>query len=126
MDNIIYKVVNKWSGSCTVPRMSDYYLIYDKGTIVTAIKGSLGIMCFENERCAANFSRYFLSVGVYKILKVRGIGDAHYPPKISSMYVRNSFEISPLTAFYEHWAHPSWYVSPPKGTVCYLQVEVLT
>lgn len=150
----IYKVVTRndrysfsyfhWNG----PNETNTYILeYHKGKIVKAIKGTVGIMCFSAKIYAQDFMtdqhRSFMHhLQRLMVIKVRPIGKVKHPRQISGF-------LSPLVIndFYKRFKkinefRPSdkeikdnngrfgssriWICKPPKGTVCYNSVEVLT
>lgn len=124
-----------------------YILEYHKGKTVKAVKGSVGIMCFESKAYAENFVKeqhtsFRKHIQRLIVIKVRPIGKVKHPRLISGV-------LSPVAIndFYERFTRidefkPSdkeikdnnnrfgsgrlWITEPPKGTVCYNSVEVLT
>lgn len=151
---VLYKVVtrnDRYSFSYFHWKQPDvanmYILEYHKGKTVKAIRGTVGIMCFEAEICAQDFMTdqhrsFSLHIQRLMIIKVRPIGKAKYPRQISGV-------LSPvaISDFYKRFKKinefkPSdeeiednnirlgsdrlWIAGPPKGTVCYNSVEVLT
>lgn len=119
---VVYKVIHLDERSSFIVYVGNKYCLhYQLNTIVKAIKETLGIMCFESKGYAEIFVE---QQGVHlkrelKIIEVRPIGKASYPTKISHSISGNS-----LDYFYED--NSLLIMNPPKGTVCYKSVEVLT
>lgn len=150
-NKVVYKVVtrdDRYSFSYFHQKKVNLYILeYHKGRIVKAVKGSVGIMCFEEEIFAKDFMiEQHRSFGHYfqnlMIIKVRPIGEVKHPSQISGV-------LSPIAIndFYKRFKRinefrPSdkeiedinkrfgddrlWICSPPQGTVCYNEVEVLS
>ena len=101
-----------------------FTITYIKGKIVKAIKGTLGIFCFETRKDAEDF------IGVeglkYRILKVEPIGECTTPKKVVEFKLFDTDEGS-LNLFYnQNYAFLNINHSIPKGTVCCEAVRVLT
>lgn len=124
---IRYKVVYKNDrSSCSASIL--YRLYYPKDTIVTAIKKTLGIFCFENYIRAQEFiqSNDFDDFDDFMILRVKPIGRKINTniTKIPSTY--------DIFSFYEtieesrgKYLEQKGYIGVPLGTVLYKQVYVL-
>ncbi len=127
--------------------VNTYILEYHKGKIVKAIKGTVGIMCFEKEMYAKAFIRdqhscFRQHIQRLIIIKVRPIGKVKYarqvsgvlsPDAIDDFYKRfktiNIFRPSDkeIKDNYNRFGSARlWISEPPQGTVCYDEVEVLT
>lgn len=152
-NKVVYKVVtrnDRYSFSYFHWKRPDetnmYILEYHKGRIVKAIKGSVGIMCFEKEMYAKAFvkdqHRSFRHIQRLIIIEVRPIGRVKHPRRISGVLTPIA-----ITDFYKRFKNISaskpsdteiidnnnrfgsnrlWISAPPQGTVCYNSVEVLT
>jgi len=111
----------------------EFFPKYLKGTIVRAVRGSAGIMCFESVRHAEWFiSEVYVPRAVRehaKIIKVRGIGPSSTPTEVVSgcgmhpwrlveRYTRLPSLQRQLSPYY------SCHRSPP-GTIAFKVVEVL-
>lgn len=153
-NRVVYKVVtenDRYSFSYfhwKIERKVNMYILeYHKGKIVKAVKGTVGIMCFENEEYAKAFVReqhdsFRQKIERLIVIEVRPIGKVKHPRQISGV-------LSPIAIhdFYKKFktinkSRPSdreikdnnntfgsarlWISAPPQGTVCYNSVEVLT
>lgn len=119
---IVYKVVHSESrNSFGLIRYNRYCMYYPLKAIVKAIKGSVGIMCFETKESAEIFisHQYVWEKEELEIIDVRPIGKANYPKSVSAQTTEGA-----LNNFYEDEAIVTMH--PPKGTVCYKSVKVLT
>lgn len=119
-EKIAYKVVMKTRESCSA--CGKYKLKYEKGDIVKAVSGTLGIFVFNCESLAKLFKEMFPGKGVLmEVIKVRVIGQARSPVSISSSIYETGIE-----RFYKG-IHDTTYgqMLPPHGTMCYPEVEVL-
>lgn len=118
---VVYKIIHSNTRrSYSMTEYNRYCIIYHVNTIVKAIKGSVGIMCFETKEYAEKFVKiqYIWPSGDVDIIDVHPIGKAKYPKTISAQTIEDSLNI-----FYEDEAILT--MSPPEGTVCYNSVEVL-
>ena len=115
---IYYKVVNNSRESITV-RNRKYRKIYEKGKIIRSDPNTLGIFCFENVEDAMRFA-----CDDDIILKVKSIGRKKKPLRILHW---ESICEKYLDLFYSDEENSDLFdvVFPPKGTVCYPEVEVL-
>jgi len=119
---VVYKIVqSEHRNSFSVVEFNRYCKHYYPNTIVKAVKGTLGVMCFETKEDAKGFinSQCVWVEEELDIIDVRPIGKAHYPKSICAQT-----EEDVLNNFYEGESMITMY--PPKGTVCYDSVEVLT
>ena len=112
---IRYKAVSDTYKSCIIPYQSPYSLSYKIGETVKANKNTLGIMCFKTLKDAQKFWNG-------KILRVKTIGRGKNPKAISMPTTEN------LRNFYGKRSHSEWFgiIPPPKGTLCYPAVKVLS
>ena len=126
---IYYKIVDS-NLRCSYIVQNDapkYCLDYQPNTIVHAIEGSMGIMCFKTYEQAKEFRVLCGERG--KIIKVRGIGRPTYPKFHSQMWSNSGFD------WYYHWKNIrkkalcqlgiSKTGMNPEGTICFKAVEVL-
>jgi len=120
---IAYKVVNPERGSIMVdkykrfgeycPEENKYYLKYPKGQIVEAVKGSLGIFCFETKESAIAWLGDKEDILMIEPL-TEGHKPKHFQKGISEEY---------LDAFYEN---PEMYFENIlRGTICFDKIKVL-
>lgn len=117
---IRYKAVTRNRKSLIVE--GKYELTYKKGSVVKAMKNTLGIMCFKTEETAI---AYMADVGHLhplgpRIIEVMTKGKGSRPP-LMSIFTNDK----DLDGFYSIGITIST-AAPPKGTVCYQQVKVLT
>jgi hypothetical protein len=144
--DFVYKVVNMDRTSYASEKGSKYSLKYPKDGIVEAIPGSLGLMCFTNKKNARAFINKdffdggigcFIKMMVYKILffnspdnldyyfpiiiKVKPLSEGSLP-----MLICNRFNNYRYDEFYEGRRSQFNTCVPPKGTVCYDKIKVLT
>jgi hypothetical protein len=100
-------------------KLEKYFPIYKNGAIINSVKGSPGIMCFENMDNVDIFldRERFRILGIsYRIIKVKGIGRKKIRPAIQS---RCGGSISNL--IFNSWNT----MKAPIGTVTYKSVKVL-
>ena len=139
---IKYKVLKANRQSIIVPETSRFCLKYKKDTIVKCVKGSIGIMVFENRHDALEFSNRVQTIHNI-IIKVRPIGKAkNIPVRIAAFNIYkpyaatkniNRFNILLSTIKYYSESDKisaihkaAWaYNIVPQGTQCYNAVEVL-
>jgi hypothetical protein len=100
-----------------------FTLTYNKGTIVKAIKGTLGIMVFKNrwqaEMFAETHSNGCLLSDPFIVIRVRTFSRGVVPKEIS-----RRIDAHDIALFYKH-LYRSFPGSPPMGTICYDKVEVI-
>ncbi len=114
---IRYKVIFEKSRK-SIYAQGSYTLVYDKDTIVKAIKGSLGVMVFKRRRQAKRFMDQRLMRASMMIIRVRTFSRGVVPKRISAQVSDYS-----IKNFYsEVW---STETAPPVGTICYDRVGVL-
>ena len=94
-----------------------YSLDYAKGTIVRAIKGTLGVAVFKTRKQAERFLIIY-SILPHQLIRVRPIGRGK-----SVEYISNQIEESELDIFYSEKAIT--VMKSPPGTVFYPAVEVI-
>jgi len=144
--DFVYKVVTMVRTSYASEKGSKYSLKYPKDGIIEAIPGSLGLMCFTNKKDARAFINkdffnggvgYFIKIMIYKILfhlsddssdcyfpkiiKVKPLSEGSLP-----MLICNRFNNYRYDEFYEGRRSQFNTCVPPKGTVCYDKIKVLT
>ena len=116
---IAYKLVTrKDRRSIFVPKESRYCLTYEKGKVVNAVKGTLGIFCFTEKKTAIRFYSY-RGRAFTKILKVIG-NTPSTPLKVSSRCAGDHL----LDAFYSSNAF-SFVPCFLANTVCFQSIKVL-
>ena len=99
------------------PTIKKYFPKYKKGTIVESVKGSVGILCFNNKEKANDFITSNLEClnGLVQIIKINGM------QKMNSSYIKSGgMSIRPFVDMDNHY-----YAPPPKGTLFFEKVEVL-
>lgn len=116
-----YKVV---VNRASVYAQGIYQLKYVKGTVVTGLPKTLGIMVFDTYGNAEEFMGVLWSIADIKIVKVRTIGKGTRPKYLSMRINEES-----IRAFYtpglfgiDEWCPIAGIA---KGTMCYPAVEVL-
>lgn len=118
-----YKVVLKKNRRSILAR-GIYSLRYLQGETIEAPEGSLGIMCFENIIAA----RQFMTTK-RMLIEVEGLDELECPPFVC---VNPKKYYSRLKLFYEKKKYESpnifgnTLIKPPRGTVCYRRVRVLS
>ena len=113
---IRWKVLNEYKRSCYA--RGEFSLIYEKGTIVNAKAGTLGIMVFKTKTEAKLFKKG-RGFRTFHIIKVNSIGRGKVPSSISHHILETS-----IRSFYKASSVEN-SSDPPKGTICYKSVEVL-
>ena len=119
---IAYKAVTPDRKSVVVEFQSKYCLNYKKGKIVTAVEGSIGIMCFKTKQEVEGFINAFtLHTQRWIIIKVDSGKEEYSSPKFISTNTSGYM----LDDFYKKG---SIYgnMEPWKDTICFNQVKVLT
>ena len=95
-----------------IKKHKEYFPRYLKNTIVHAVKGSVGILCFKDEKHAQKF------IDIYqinaKIVKVEG-----YNQNLSDFRINCHCGSSPHNIL--GWER----IQPPKGTIAFESVKVL-
>jgi len=118
----VYKIV-RIPGRTSVYAIGKYQLKYPVGSIVTALKGTLGIMCFSTREYALKFvTRRGLLDGI--IIEVEGLGKPLRPRRIAWLNLESQFD-----KFYEVRRQCKEYYPPTKpaeGTICFQKVKVLS
>lgn len=112
---IVWKVIRSKDRS-SLFSTGKYKLYYEKGSIVSAVPGTLGIMCFKTKREAIQFGS---GLGGTSIVKLRTIGRGKVPEKICREADSHS-----LNLFYKK-SGSNMSFNPLIGTRCYPKVEVL-
>ena len=121
-DKIAWKVVrwqistSKWVSAKVQGR---YCVAYDKGTMVTAMEGTLGIFCYLSKPAAQSFADRCWSSGDCRIIQVRGEGEALSQDREIAQFLNEDA----LRLFYGK-LRTSTVESLPH-TVCYSAVTVL-
>ncbi len=127
---IRYKVVQKhYRSSVTVSELPKYCRVYEKGSVVKAVEGTLGIFVFVSEERAYNFFGYTSaydtpSHSIYQVIKVETIGEETHPSSI----VANTDKEAALDNFYGKPSNSdvkAICLSSPLGTICCKEVLVL-
>jgi len=86
----VYKAV-RIPGRTSVYAIGKYQLKYPVGSIVTALKGTLGIMCFSTREYALKFvTRRGLLDGI--IIEVEGLGKPLRPRRIAWLNLESQFD----------------------------------
>ncbi len=119
---VVCKVVHISSRrSFSMSGVNRYCKRYHPNTIVKAVKGTVGIMCFKAKDYAKRFiiNQCIWPDSELEIIDVRPIGKANYPKSICVQTAEDA-----LNNFYKDESVITTY--PPYGTVCYKSVEVLT
>ena len=112
-----WKVIKKDTRtSIIINKRSPFCLTYLPDTIVTAPKGTIGIMTFETKGDADWWWKNRHSD--YLIIKVIPIGRGHRPKLISSDVLTRL-----LRLFYKKGECRN--MKPPVGTICYPAVQVI-
>lgn len=130
---IRYKVVMTEDRSSVFAR-DRFTLTYEKGKVVEAEKGTLGIMVFDTLSNAKAFQSWCSrNSSLTTILRVRPMGKGKKPVSISECVKADSF-ISFYSIAKKQGGFPligqilrdfHYTISPPMGTICYKAVEVL-
>lgn len=122
MEKYAYKVVGENNGSCIIAQNSGFYLKYEKGKHVKALKGSLGVMVFPDMERANRFMKNIGHKSNCKVKRVIPIGTPTYPKVI----VRNPRLIGAFNRMTSSKRASSIIcMSPPAHTVCYPEVIVV-
>jgi len=103
------------------PVLKPYFPQYKKGAIVKAVSGTPGIFCFQTVENAKRFVKLELlgcKLRNYLIVRVRGIGDKHYPKPYHILTGCGSIPTNLLDQRH-------YYNDTIPGSVCYPAVEVL-
>jgi len=124
MRRVKFKVVDVFDRGkrCSIYARGKYSLDYVKGTIVRAIKGTLGVAVFKTRKQAENFS----DCNYHKIIRVVPVGRGRTVKIVSRGLDPLSFNY-----FYIYRRKRGGYpfdvkiISPPPGTVFYPAVEVI-
>lgn len=126
MSRYKYKVVNKSEGSCVVDPDSSFYLNYSKGTNVKALKGSLGVMLFQNRRLATAFldKCQKFTKNKYSIKRVVPLGEPTFPKEVSGRVNQHSL-VGFNRRLTQEQCFGAYGSKPPEGTVCYPEVFVV-
>lgn len=108
-----------------------FRLRYDKDTIVEALPGTYGVMCFKTEGDAIEFvnHRVVRHRDDYRILRIKPIGRGRIPKHVcrSTYLIKEFYQV-----FGVNWdiqksdPFKGILFSVPKGTICYPKVRVLT
>ena len=139
---IAYKVVHKdyrWGSNLTIfamekcktqdsiarildtnPQCKPYFPIYTKGSIITAVSESVGILCFLNKEYCTNFMLKEDITDHCIIIKVRLIGRVNKNVRL----VCGAGE-HPMTILNAHKDNPFDMMNPPTGSIAVPAVEVL-
>jgi len=115
-----FKVVNEFY--CSILAKGIYKLKYFENTIVNAPPGSLGIMVFGNLKCALDYIEGCGLCMTRRILEVEGIGEISYPSDVC----RFPGDPSALEIFYDKRVYLDFIIRPPRGTICFPSVKVIT
>lgn len=129
--------MHKWKAVCRDNRAScfaggKYCKFYHKDTIVEAEPGTLGLMVFDTKKDALDFSRHTsCEKGGHLILEVQPIGKGKRPMKICSHFLEDrvdNYYAHQKLSFFERRKSILRVdtIRPPKGTICYPAVKVLT
>jgi len=122
--------------ACTTKK---YNRNYDTDSIVSAPKGTLGLMLFVTLKHAIKFledTYDYYDNGDFAIFNVEGIGDGTIPEKVLTTEKFNILKFKDvskiLDTFYNGSEDYSRYEDlkprvghPPEGTICYQSVKVL-
>lgn len=124
--SIRWKAVHKFYRQSWSIRFKPFIKIYTKGTIVEAIPGSPGILCFKTKKRAIEFvKQHSDSLHYYEIIKVKTIGKGKIVRKLLSQH--NELTFLTLLKLLEDDCIPDEFVfQAPNGTYGYPSVEVLT
>lgn len=118
---IKWKVVKRNRKS--IATSGKYELTYEKGDVVEAVSGTLGIMCFDTKQQAIWLVRWMFHMNRNNthILKVKPIGCGKRP----SLLCCRSENVSNMDMFYSNKSRVQ-EMMPLGGTICYPKVKVLT
>lgn len=112
-NNIYFKLVitrdRSSAGACW-----PYELFYEKGNIVKAVEGSLGIFVSPTLKAAYEYAGPLIERGTLLVLKVRGIGEPTVPKYIGTH----------LRQFYNSKME-EYRMETPNDTLCFPEVEIL-
>ncbi len=121
-----FKVVDRNRGSCVIQHV-DYRLFYEKDTIVTALKETMGILFFDTEYNAKDFKKSNDFDGTMQIITIETIGDAKklhyvgYTDRLDQFYkVVKDFFRDGITMQTPYAGYA------PTGTYCSPAVKVLS
>ena len=116
--SIKYKVVYKGS-RLSIAARGEYRVVYNKGTTVKSPPNTLGIMVFKMRRQAEIFRTLHLIPSYYMILRVKTFRRGVVPKKIGLLITETALDL-----FYKNSKDMS-SMKPPRGTICYDEVEVI-
>lgn len=144
--DFVYKVVNGVRTSYASEEGSKYCLNYPKGGIVEAVPSTVGLMCFKKKKDAKRFLNrdfYNITFGYFmakflcailtnfsdpkdrfnypRIIKVKPLSE-----EIDVRLISTRFSSYGIDEFYRKESSEFNTRVPPKGTVCYDKVKVLT
>jgi len=113
---IVYKLVDDKRGSLFVP--SPYRLEYHKDTIVTAIEGTVGIMCFDSHDSLVLFLAGSMIRPFYRAITVETLAEVKKDLRICNIMLPTSLEDFYSIKF-------PFGIMPPMGTIFCDKVKVL-
>ena len=116
---IKYKVVTIDRKSIIVPQTSKFCLTYNKGNIVKALPGTLGVLVFKSLHDALQFNIF-----QGKIIKVRPIGRMKPTPFNVAVTFHGALQTTIAIKAYNSSGQVKM-LPIPQGTQCYNTVEVL-
>lgn len=121
-----YKVV--WT-SQTKERFSafaynKYRINYSKGSTVSGIQGTFGIMCFKTRGDAERWTEGRLFAGL-QIIRVIPIGRGKVPKYICEQYGCENLDTFYRTCKSRNSKYFKGCTNPPQGTICYQSVKVV-
>ena len=141
---IAYKVVHKdyrWGSNLTIyasegnkkpqaiqqlldalPSCKPYFPTYIKGATITAVPGSVGILCFESEKHCHNFMFKEDITDCCSIIKVRLIGRIN--KNVRLVFGAGSHPMHILN-IQKEGNDPLYFMNPPTGSIAVPAVEVL-
>jgi len=127
-----YKIVTQNRRS--VFAKGKYRKTYKKGAVVKAPSRTVGLMCFESETAAQRFSNLLRvipgSLWSHLIIEVEGLGEPKRPYQIAPAGTESC-----LDEYYKlrkkmreavYTVCTCTYATPPRDTVCFGAVKVLT
>lgn len=101
--------------------LTQYFPKYEKGKVIKAVKGSVGILCFESRAYAENFEKdyiYLWGSNSTMIIKVIGLGKRRKLEYIIGCGMQIKILISSDI-------NNTDFIDPPDGTVAFTSVRVL-
>jgi len=122
MRKVKFKVVDVYRGKrCSIYARGNYRLIYSKGRVVRARKGTLGVAVFETRYQAENFC----NSDPHNIIRVVPIGRGRTVDTISRDLDPSSFNDFYVCMKKGYYTFDVETMKPPSGTVFYPAVKVL-